>query len=210
MTARILSLELLLSLPVALAAQTAPPAARICMAPASIEGNAGNPDTAMSAVRETFTSFLTGPSMGVTPLSARLESQVREEAKAATCPYLLFTKLNHEHKSGGGGGFLHRMAGSAASQGAYAAAGSVGGSTAERIATNAAAEAVSNAAYSYATTTKAKDELTLSYRLESGSGGVLLDKSDKRKADADGQDLLTPEVQKAAEAIAAVVKAPAK
>jgi hypothetical protein len=86
----------------------------------------------------------------------------------------------------------------------------VGGSTAERIATNAAAEAVSTAAYSYATTTKAKDELTLSYRLESGAGGVLLDKSDKRKANADGEDLLTPEVQKAAEAIAAAVTAPAK
>ena len=58
MTARILSLELLFALPVALAAQTAPAAARICLAPASIEGTAGNPDTAISAVRETFTSFL--------------------------------------------------------------------------------------------------------------------------------------------------------
>ena len=69
MTARTLSLELLLTVPVALAAQAAPPAARICLAPATVEGNAGNPDTAMSAVRETFTSFLTGPSLSVTPLT---------------------------------------------------------------------------------------------------------------------------------------------
>ena len=208
MTARTLSLELLFTVPVALAAQTAPPAARICLAPATVEGNAGNPDTAMSAVRETFTSFLTGPSLSVTPLTARLESQVREEAKAATCPYLLLTTLKHEHKSSGGG-LLGRTVGSAIQQGAWSAAGSVG-STAGRIATDAAAQAAGAAAYNYATATKVKDELTLGYRLESGSGTVILEKSDKRKAQADGEDILTPEVRKAAEAIAAAVAAPSK
>ena len=79
------------------------------------------------------------------------------------------------------------------------------GSTAGRIAGQAAYGAAGQAAYNYAVTVKNKDEVTLGYRLESGDGKVLLEKTDKRKAKSDGEDLLTPLVQQAAEAIAAVV-----
>ena len=52
---------------------------------------------------------------------------------------------------------------------------------------------------------KAKDELTLTTRLESGNGAVLAEKTEKRKAKADAEDLLTPLVQSAAEVVAAAV-----
>ena len=52
---------------------------------------------------------------------------------------------------------------------------------------------------------KTRDELELSYRLESASGQVVVENSAKRKAGADGEDLLTPLVEKAAEAIAAAI-----
>jgi hypothetical protein len=55
----------------------------------------------------------------------------------------------------------------------------------------------------YAYGSRSKDELTLKYRLESGSGAVLAEKSEKRKAKSDGEDLLTPVVQRAAEVVAA-------
>lgn len=55
-------------------------------------------------------------------------------------------------------------------------------------------------AYSF----KSKDELELTYRLDSPTGAVLIDKTEKRAAKSDGEDVLTPLVEKASEAIAAV------
>jgi hypothetical protein len=177
---------------------------RICLAPATVESAVGNSADAMNAVRETFASFLTGPSLAVRPLNARLQSQVREEAKAAGCSYLLLPTVKHEHKSGGGG-LLGRMAGGAVEQGAWRA-GAAAGTTAGGVAAGAAAGAAGAAANNYASSVRTKDELALSYRLESAEGKVLLDKSEKRKAKSDGEDLLTPLVQHASEAVAAAVK----
>src|SRR4051812_35809489 len=151
---------------------------RICLGPTNVEAAVGSAATAASAVREAFTSFLTGPSIGVTPLTARLESQAREEAHQANCRYLLLTTMKHEQKHGSG--FMRRMVGSAAQQGAWAvgsSAGSVGG----RVAAGAAYGAAGTAAYDYATSVRTKDEMTLGYRIEDGSGAVLAEHSDKRK-----------------------------
>lgn len=175
----------------------APKGTQICLAPAAVEAAPTGMDP-VGAVRDAFTSFLTGPSLGVQPLSARLQSQAREEAKLAGCQLLLLPSIKHERKSGGG--LLGKVAGGAVQQGAWAVTGSAG-STVGRVAAGAAAGAASSAVSDYAYGSRNKDEMTLSYRLESGSGAVLLDKSDKRKAKSDGEDLLTPLVQRAAEAI---------
>lgn len=182
-------------------AQAGPTQTRICLAPANVEGNAGSASSAMDAVRETFASFLTGPTLAVAPLTARLESQAREEAKLASCQYLLLTTLKHSHKSGNG--LLNRMAGAAAQQGVYSA-GAVAGSAVGGVAGSAVSSAASAAASTVAGSVRTKDEMILTYRLES-SGAVLIDKTEKRNAGADGEDLLTPSVRKAAEAIADLV-----
>ena len=190
-------------LPLATAlAQNAPTQTRICIAPPNVEGNAaGSGTSAMDAVRMTFESFLTGPTLAVTPLSARLESQVREEAKLASCQYLLLTTLKHTRKSGNG--VLNRMAGAAVQQGVYSA-GAVAGSAVGGAAGNAVYSAASAAASSYAGTVRNKDEVVLSYRLES-AGASLIDKTEKKSASGDGEDLLTPIVKKASEAVAEAV-----
>jgi hypothetical protein len=184
----------------------AAPAARtgtqICLAPAAVEAVPGGFDP-VAAVRETFTSFLTGPSLGVKPLNARLASQVREEARLAGCPYLVLPTIKHERKTGGSG-ILGKAASGAVQQGAWSAAGATS-STVGRVVTGAAAGAATSAANDYAFSSRVKDELTLSYRLESGSGTKLLEKSGKRKAKSDGEDLLSPLVQDAAEAIVTAV-----
>jgi len=54
-------------------------------------------------------------------------------------------------------------------------------------------------------TVRAHDELTLTYRLEGAGGDVLAEKTEKQKADSDGEDLMTPVAQRAAEAVAAAV-----
>ena len=184
-------------------APSAPAVTQICLAPATVEAVPNGIDP-LAAVRDAFTSFLTGPTLSVQPLSARLQSQVRQEAKLANCGFLLLTKIKHQRK-GGGGGILGKMVGGAVQQGAWAVSGSVAGSVVGQVAAGAAAGAASTAVNDYAMNSKQTDEVTLSYRLESGSGKVLVEKSEKRKAQADGEDLLTPLAQKAAEAIAEAV-----
>ncbi len=211
---RVLAALVLALHPAGADAQTDAPASpnitRICLAPATIEAAPNGVDP-MTAVRETFTSFLTGPTLGVTPLEARLASQVREEAKLAGCPFLLLPTIKHQRKTGGGG-ILGKVASGAVQQGAWSVTGSTS-STVGRAVAGAAAGAATSAAYDYASSSQVKDELTLSYRLESTAGATLLEKSEKRKAKSDGEDLLTPMVQRAAEAIATATsrsRAPAK
>ena len=178
---------------------------RICLAPATVEAVPGgfDPET---AVRETFTSFLTGPSLAVTPLQSRLVSQAREEAKLAGCAFLLLPTIKHERKTGGGG-FLGKVVAGGVQQGALSASGAAG-STVGRAVASAAAGAAANAASDYAANSQVKDELTLKYRLESAAGKVLIEKADKRKAKSDGEDLLTPLVRPAAEAVAQAAAKP--
>lgn len=191
-----------LLVPASAAAQNgAAPAAtvtQICLAPATVEAapSGVNP---LDAVRDAFSNLLTGPTLGVQPLSARLESQVRQEAKLNGCQFLLLPTVKHERKTGGG--LLGKVAGGAVQQGAWTVTGSAG-STVGRVVAGAAAGAASGAVSDYAYNSRQKDELTLSYRLEDAGGKALLRKSAKRKAKSDGEDLLTPLAQGAAEQIA--------
>jgi hypothetical protein len=176
---------------------------QICLVPAAVETAPTGVDP-MGAVQETFTSFLTGPTVSVKPLTARLQSQARLEAKAEGCSYVLLPTIKHERKASGGGLF-GKVASGAVQQGAYSVSGAAS-STVGRAVAGAAAGAATGAANDYAMNSRVKDELTLSYQLESGDGTVLLKKSEKRKAKSDGEDLLTPMVQHAAEAIVAAAK----
>ena len=196
------TIRFLLALPFAAAfAQDNAQGARVCLMPTSAQMVAGNTEAAITAVRETFTSFLTGPSLGVVPLKARLTSQAREEAKQANCRYVLLTTMKHEHKQDRG--LLRRATGGAVEAGARQVAGAAH-STETRIAADAAMQAAA-AAREVTYAVKTKDELELNYRLESANGSVLIDKTEKRAAKYDGEDLLTPLVEHASEAIAAIV-----
>jgi hypothetical protein len=204
MPVRAIAALVLASIPLAPSAAqdpaTAGPVTQICLAPASVEAAPNGVDP-LAAVGDAFTNFLTGPTLAVQPLSARLQSQARQEAKLAGCRFLLLTTVKHERKTGGGG-ILGKVAGGAVQQGAWAVSGSASASTVGRVVAGAAAGAASSAVNDYAASSRQKDELTLTYRLESASGQVLVENSKKKKAKADGEDLLTPLAQKAAEAIA--------
>ena len=172
----------------------------ICLAPASAQMVTNNNTEAMNAVRDLFATFLTGPSISATALNSRLPSQARQEAKQNGCAFVLFTTLKHTRKEAGGG-LLGKMVTGAAQQGAMSV-GAATNSNVGRVAANTIAGAAAAAASSLATSTKAYDQLELSYRLEGAAGQVILEKSAKRKAKADGEDLLTPLVERAADEIA--------
>jgi hypothetical protein len=197
----------LCALPAAVAAQGNPaPGAsqgkRLCIAPATIE-SAPNATEAATAVRDAFTGMLTGPGIAPVALQSKLQSLVRQEAKQGDCSYLLIPTFKHVHKTSGGG-VLGKAALGAVQSGAYQAGGVAAG-TAARVAVGAAQGAANQAASNYAYSTKTKDEMTLGYRLESASGQVLLEEKNSRKAESDGEDMLSPLVQQAAEKIAVLV-----
>jgi len=107
-------------------------------------------------------------------------------------------------KKGGGGSMFGRTIGNIAGS----AAGVIpGGSTAGSAAARSATIAGVYTAATVAGNIKAKDELTLEYRVDrTDSPNTVLADTAKAKAKSDGEDILTPQVEKAAQAILAAVR----
>ena len=189
----------LLSSTVRAQAQTPSTDAQTCIAIVlpSVKGASGDATEFATALRDQFASFLTGPSLRAMPLDARLASQAIEEARQKECGQVLMTSIEvKRHDGSGWGRALGRAAGTAAWYGGY---GTAAGAAA-RTAAYAGAQAIS----AMAETTKAKDELTLEYRFGSiDAVSRMTPKVEKAKAKRDGEDLLTPLVEKASESIAA-------
>jgi hypothetical protein len=175
--------------------------APVCLAPASTQFASTNNAAASDAVTELFKSYLTGPTISATALTAKLASQAREEARRANCKFVLFVTVKQQR--GRSGGALGQIAGQAAKEAAWGAA--VEASTATKRVASMGAVGAARAATDIAATTKTHDELELSYRLESETGSVLKEAKSKQKAKSDGEDLLTPLIEHAAEEIAGIV-----
>ena len=161
----------------------------------TVQGMSGSAVDAASGLRDLIARYLNGPSLKVVSLDALLPSQAAGEAKQKGCEPLLFVTLTR--KSGGRG--LAKALGSAAGASSWRVP--YGGSAASAAAHAGAAGGL-QAASSIAQSTKAKDEVRLEYRLESAGGQVQFGpRTETRSATADGEDLLTPVVMRAAEAI---------
>ena len=160
----------------------------------TVEGMSGNAVEVATGIRDLMVSYL-GPSTRAVALDAKLPSQAIDEARQKGCEPLLFTTVTKKS----GGGRLTKAFGQAAGNSAWylPGGGSVAG-TAARVAAAGALQAVSSVAAS----TKAKDEIRLEYRLQTAGGQIQFGpKSEAKKASADGEDILTPVVMRAAEAI---------
>jgi hypothetical protein len=169
----------------------------------SVQGVEGSATEVGAGVRALFASYLTGPSMQAVALEARLQSQAVEEAKQKGCGNLLIATVTRKRSSGGG--MLGRVLGQAGSTVAWQLpVGGVAGAV-----TRGAAAAGAQAVTELASGTRAKDEMTLEYRITATDGRVVLKpREEKLKASVDGEDLLTPLVQRASESIATAVSSP--
>lgn len=186
-------------LPSTAPAAQVPPDGQTCTALVmpSVTGAEGNASQIATTVRDLFASYLTGPSMRAVALDARLPSQAVEEARQKKCDRVLLITLTEKHH---GRSVLGQAVGQAAGTAAwYIPGGGVTGAVV-RGTTAGVASAVS----AIASSTHAKDELEIQYTLNTVGGQTLLKKSDKAKAKADREDLLTPLVERAAMAIAAL------
>jgi hypothetical protein len=152
-----------------------------------------------SSVRSLFQSYLTGPSLRSIALDAKLVSQANQEAIQKQCTKVLTVSLTR--KAGGNG----KSKVATAAQAAGTAAGYIPGGGIGEIAV-AGAAAGAQAIGSLASTTRAKDEMRIEYRVTTVDGAQILPaKTDSRKAQSNGEDIVTPLVERAANAIAFVV-----
>ena len=163
--------------------------------------SAGDTAQAAEAVRSNFASYLKTPSVEVVALSARLASAAAEEARQSECDYVLHVSMSV--KKGGGGSMFGRAIGNIAGS----AAGHIpGGGSAS---TGAARSAAIGGVYTTATivsSIKAKDEVTLEYKLEpTNEANKRLANTAKAKASRDGEDVLTGLIEKAAGEVVATV-----
>jgi hypothetical protein len=175
---------------------SAPASTCVALAVPSVQGVDGNATSFATAVRDLFASYLKGPSIRTLSLESRLASQAVLEARGQDCEEMLLVTVARK-KSGGSstGRALGQVAGIAVMRAPVA--GGVTGAVASS-ATWAGGEAI----YRLASEIRAKDELELSYRLGAPD---LVERvkpvTSKAKAKTDGEDLLTPLVEKAANGI---------
>jgi hypothetical protein len=172
---------------------------RIGLIMPKVQMSSGEVGQAAEALRGDFATYLKGPNIEVIPLSARLASQATEEARQSECDYVLY--LSMSVKKGG-----RSMFGRAIGDIAGSAAGiPVGGSATTAAARSAAISGVYTTAV-IVSSIKVKDELSLEYKLDSVEAGrTVLINTAKAKAKSDGEDILTPLIETAAQTIVSTV-----
>ena len=171
---------------------------RIGLVLPKVQVTAGDVAQSAEAVRNSFASRLNTTGVEVVMLNAASASEARQKE----CDYMLSVSM--VVKKGGGGSMFGRAIGNIAGS----AAGHIpGGSTAGTAAARSATIAGVYTAATIAGNIKAKDELSLDYRVDrTDSPNTVLADTAKAKAKSDGEDILTPQVDKAAQAILAAVK----
>ena len=163
----------------------------------SVEGVPGSALDAARGTSDLIANYLQGPSIRTVVLEAKLSSLASEEAKQKGCDPLLISNFRRKSSSRG---FMKALAHGAGTASWNLPYGGSAASNAARTATSAGLQTLSSMAQS----TKAKDELSLEYRLESADGKVLLGpNTERRTAKVDGEDLLTPAVTQMAETVVA-------
>jgi hypothetical protein len=154
-----------------------------------------------SGLRDLASNVLKGPTRRTIALEARLPDQAIEEARQQGCPNILTITFSRKRPGTGG---LGRVLGEAGNAAAWHLP--YGGSTAKSTVVRTAAIAGTAAASSIASNTRAKDEMQIEYRLASSDGTTLREGKDKAKASADGEDLVTPLVERMAGVVAATLR----
>lgn len=179
-----------------------PGAIRIGLVVPKVQTYTGDAARTAEAVRNDFAKHLNAPNIEVVTLAARVPSAALDEARQSQCDYVLNVSMNL--KKGGGGGMFGRAIGNVAG----AAAGHIpGGGTAASGAARSAAITGVYTTTAVVSSIKAKDELSLEYKLDRvDNANTVVTNTAKAKAKSDGEDILTPQIETAAQAILNAVR----
>jgi hypothetical protein len=144
-----------------------------------------------AAVQNTLTKHLQDPKIEVVAIEAKLPSAIDAEAKLKECDYVIYANVSHKKGGGGFGG----MFGSSTASIVGSSVG-YGGGHAAVVATQVATQVAMSE------NIKAKDELTLDVKLQvPGTATTAFAKQYKAKAKSAGEDIITPVIEQAAQAI---------
>ncbi|HKS42116.1 MAG TPA: DUF4412 domain-containing protein [Blastocatellia bacterium] len=157
-------------------------------------GDALNAAELAAAVQNTMAQALKSPNVELVTIEASQPSLIDAEAKKKECDFVIYT--NVEHKKGGS-----RFASFAPALSGVTGLGGVGGSTAGAVAGSVASAEIITAA-EVSQDVKAKDQLTLDVKLQApGNATAAVERQFKAKAQSNGEDIISPTVQQAAQAI---------
>ncbi len=189
----------------------APGKIRIGIAPAQAQLGQGNNAAADygTPIRNAIVYVMNGPAVEITALDARLPIQVQAEAQQKQCDYILFSGVTVKHGGGGFGKFMKAagpmssvvpMAGMAGGMSGMIASQAAG--AAMQTATQVAQQQAMNQLAGFNGQIKSKDDVTIEYHLfPTGQDKAKLENSLKGKAKSDGEDVVTPLIQQAANTI---------
>ena len=205
------TLASLLFVTAAASAQTSPKAAgaiRVGIAPSQAQMGQGNNTQGDygTAIRNSIVLLMSGPAVDIVPLESHLTMQLQAEAAQKQCDYILYSNVVVK-RGGGGFGKMLKMAAPAASM--MGMAGGMGGALAGQaagVAAMAAAQSAQDQAMNQLAAfngqIKSKDDVTVAYRLHAaGQDKPQLQNSLQAKAKSDGEDVMTPLLLKAADAV---------
>lgn len=157
-----------------------------------------------AGIRSAVAGYFQGTNVEIVALEARIPQALASEAKEKGCAYILNVAVSQ--KKGGGGGFGKMFATVAPIVSSVVPMAGVAGGIAGSVASSVAQTAVMSAA-NMSGNTKAKDTITFEYSLNAVEGGaVKISNSAKAKAKSDGEDVLSPMMEKMAEAVLVAVK----
>jgi hypothetical protein len=158
-------------------------------------GEGINAQELAGAIQNTLGEYLKGSRIEIVPLEAKLASAVSDEAREKQCDFILNATVSHKKGGSGFGGMLKAVApmmGNIIPM-AGGAGGAIAGSIASTVITTAAG-ATANV--------KPKDEITLDISINpAGGGAAILTKQFKTKAKSGGEDIISPMIEQAAQAI---------
>jgi hypothetical protein len=189
---------------------------RIGVAPAVAQMGQGNNAQADfgTPIRNSLVLIMGGPAVEITPLDSHLPIQVQAEAQQKQCDYILYSAVEVKHSSGGGlAGFMKKAApitnmtpiGMMAKAGTMAATAQA----AAQMATMSAQQQAVNQLAQFNGQIKSKDDVSIVYQLfPTGQDKAKLENTLKGKAKNDGEDVLTPLMQQAANTILTEVTKP--
>jgi hypothetical protein len=190
----------------------APGKIRIGVAPAQAQMGQGNNAQGDygTPIRNSIVLLMSGPAVEITALDSRLPIQVQAEAQQKECDYILYASVTVKHGGGGGFGKFMKSAGPLASMAPIAGmGGGMGGAMAGQVA-GAAAQTAAQMAQQQAMNQlagfngqiKSKDDVSVGYQLfPTGQSTPKLQNTLAGKAKSDSEDVLTPLILQAANAV---------
>ncbi len=161
-------------------------------------------------IRNSIVLTMGGPAVEVIGLDSHLPIQLQAEAQQKQCDYILYSAVEVKHSSGGVFGKFLKSAGPMTSMIPMAGmGGGMGGAIAGQVAGQAATLAsmtvqqqMANQLAGFNGQIKSKDDVSVAYRLlPTGQETPKLENTLKGKAKTDGEDVLTPLIQQAANTI---------